>query len=191
VNETHYLSKAKHYWDPTWCANDFFCATADAHQVFYWTFGWLSRLVSLPAMAWIGRGITYLLLAVSWRSLSVRIVSFPLASVLSAGLLVVFSHRLHMAGEWIVGGVEAKGFAYALAFGGLAALVVDRWNLALSLFGAAAGFHVLVGGWSVVAAAVAWLTRSGDRPRIFSLLPGMAIGFCLSLPGLLPAVLLT
>ena len=65
VNETHYLSKAKHYWDPTWCANDFFCATADAHQVFYWTFGWLSRLVSLPAMAWIGRGITYLLLAVS------------------------------------------------------------------------------------------------------------------------------
>ena len=43
VNEPHYLSKARHYWDAGWCANDFFCNSADAHQVFYWTVGWLSR----------------------------------------------------------------------------------------------------------------------------------------------------
>jgi len=191
VNETHYLSKARHYWDPSWCASDFFCTTADAHQVFYWTFGWLSQLMSLPAMAWTGRVITYVLLALGWQSLSRRIVSFPLASVLSAGLLVVFNYRLHMAGEWIVGGVEAKGFAYALVFLGLAALVADRWNAALALFGAASAFHVLVGGWSVVAAGIGWLVLPGNRPRLASLLPGLVIGFCLALPGLIPAVLLT
>ncbi len=52
VNEAHYLSKAKHYWDPAWCRSDFFCGTADAHQFFYWTFGWLTRYLSLPAVAW-------------------------------------------------------------------------------------------------------------------------------------------
>ena len=35
VNEAHYLSKAKHYWNPQWCDQDFFCNSADAHQVFY------------------------------------------------------------------------------------------------------------------------------------------------------------
>src|SRR5437773_1766592 len=59
VNEPHYLSKAKHYWDSSWCANDFFVNTADAHQVFYWTFGWLTRFLSLDAVAWVGRLFTW------------------------------------------------------------------------------------------------------------------------------------
>ena len=67
VNEPHYLGKARHYWDPAWCANDFFCASADAHQVFYWTFGWLTRYFDLPAVAWIGRVLTWGLIAYSDR----------------------------------------------------------------------------------------------------------------------------
>ncbi len=46
ANEPHYLSKARHYWDASWCAGDFFCNSADAHQVFYWTFGWLTQWLS-------------------------------------------------------------------------------------------------------------------------------------------------
>src|SRR5262245_3584727 len=44
VNETGYLAKAAHYWDHNTFANDFFCNTADAHWVYYWTFGWLTKL---------------------------------------------------------------------------------------------------------------------------------------------------
>ena len=38
VGESHYLVKAKHYWDPAWCAGDLFLESRDAHGLFYWTF---------------------------------------------------------------------------------------------------------------------------------------------------------
>ena len=61
-----------------------------------------------------------------------------------------------MAGEWVVGGVEAKPFAYALVFFGLSFILQNRWNRGLLFFGAAGAFHPLVGGWSAVAAGFAW-----------------------------------
>ena len=190
VNEPHYLSKARHYWDPAWCANDFFCGTADAQQVFYWTFGWLSRWMSFPAMAWCGRIVTWGLLAWAWRRLSVALVSGRMYAVLSAALFVAMSDRLHMGGEWVIGGGEAKGFAYVLVLLGLESLVRDRWRGALLLLGAASSFHVIVGGWSVAAALVAWLSRR-DRPAFRQLVPALAGGLFLALPGILPALALT
>jgi uncharacterized protein DUF6798 len=190
VNEPHYLSKARHYWDPSWCANDFLCRTADAHQVFYWTFGWLSRWMSLAAMAWCGRLLTWGLLAWAWRRLSWSLVPAPFYAVLSAALFVTLTDRCGMAGEWVVGGVEAKGFAYVLVLLGLEALVRGRWGTSFLLFGAASSFHVVVGGWSVVAAGVAWLT-SANRPPFGRLILPLAGGLLLALPGLLPALALT
>ena len=35
-----------------------------------------------------------------------------------------------MAGEWVVGGVEAKGFAFALVFFALESGVRERWRTA-------------------------------------------------------------
>ncbi len=190
VNEPHYLSKARHYWDAGWCANDFFCNSADAHQVFYWTVGWLSQWLSLPALAWCGRIATWLFLAWAWRRLSAALVPAAWYAVLSAGLFVAFNDRLHMAGEWVIGGVEAKGFAYALVFFGLEQLLHDRWGRALLLFGAASAMHVIVGGWAVVATMVVWLA-SPDRPPLSRLVLPLAGGLLLALPGLLPALALT
>jgi len=191
VNETHYLAKAKHYWNPTWCEGDFFLDTADAHQVFYWTFGWLTIPLALPAVAWMGRLLAWGLLAWSWRRLSFAVIPRPLVSVLTAAVFVWLIARYHLAGEWVVGGVEAKGFAYALVFLGLEALVRSRWNRAWLLLGGASALHVLVGGWSVLAAVVAWLFAGEARPRFRSMLPGLAGGFLLSLLGLVPALLLS
>jgi hypothetical protein len=190
VNEPHYLAKARHYWDSTWCAEDFFCRSADAHQVFYWTFGWLSQWLPFGPLAWCGRILTWGLLAWTWQRLSWSLVPGKLYSVLSAALLVMLVNRCHMAGEWIVGGVEAKGFAYALVFLGLEALVRGRFGLSLVWFGAASAFHVIVGGWSVICAAVVW-AACPDRPPINRLVVPLAGGLLLALPGLLPALALT
>src|ERR1051325_6734049 len=177
VNETHYLSKARHYWNPDWCARDFFCNTVDAHHVFYWAFGWLSRWLSLPALAWCGRLMCWALLAWSWRRLSVALVPAPLFSVLSAALFVTLNSRCHMAGEWVIGGVEAKVFAYVLVFLGIEALVKNRWGLVWPLLGAATAFHVVVGGWSIVAAALSWLVLGDDKPPLRRMLAPLALGF--------------
>ena len=84
--------------------------------------------------------------------------------VLSAGLFVTLNDRLHMAGEWIIGGVEAKGFAYVLVLLGLESLVRDSLGRATLSFGAASAFHVIVGGWAVIAAAWSgWQVATGRR----------------------------
>src|SRR5689334_23307146 len=137
VGESHYLVKAKHDWQPSWCAGDLFLESRDAHAMFYWTLGWLTRVCSLTATAWIGRVVTWVLLAWSWQRLSWAVVPRPLMSLLSVGLMLAFLKHGDLAGEWIVGGVEAKGFAYVLVFLALEAIVRDRWRVALVLAGAA------------------------------------------------------
>ena len=190
VGESHYLVKAKHYWQPEWCAGDLFLESRDAHAAFYWTFGWVTKFCSLTATAWIGRVITWLLLAWSWRRLSWAVVPQPLVSLLSAGLLLLLLRHFHLAGEWIVGGVEAKGFAYALVFLALESLVTNRWRAAIILAGAAGAFHVLVGGWTVVAIGLAWLFPSPRRPALTKLIPAAVLGFLMALPGLVTALAL-
>ncbi len=191
VNETHYLAKAKHYWNPDWCAHDFFLNSADAHQVFYWTCGWITRCLSLPAAAWLGRIVTWGFLAWAWRRLSVAVVPEFLYSVLSAALLVAGTSRLHMAGEWIIGGFEAKGPAYVFVLLALEAIARNRWRAVWPLLGAASAFHVVIGAWSVVAAAVAWLLAGSQRPPLRTMLAPLGLGLLLSLPGLLPALALS
>ena len=136
VNEPYYLGKAIHYWNRSWGAGDFFLESADTHAIFYFTFGWLSLWLAPAALAWTGRAVTWALLAWSWERLSWAIVPRRWYAVLSAGLFACLMERCHMAGEWVIGGVEAKGFAYVLVFLGLESLVRGRWNRAWIAFGA-------------------------------------------------------
>ncbi len=191
VNEPHYLGKAKHYWNPDFCQGDTFYESADAHHVFYWSFGWLTLLLPLPQVAWAGRLATWALLAFAWRRLSWALLPRPLIAILTAGLFVLLNSRCHMAGEWIVGGAEAKGFAYGLVLLAIESLLRDRWNRSLLLLGAATSLHVLVGGWSAVALGFTWLVMVRRRPTIRSLVPGLIGAVVLTLPGLVPALMLT
>lgn len=184
VNEPYYLGKAIRFWHPEWAKGDFFLDTADTHWVFNVALGWLSLVMGRTAMAWTGRVLAWALLAWAWRRLSLAVLPRPGWAVLSGVLFAAGTDWCHMAGEWVIGGVEAKGFAYVLVLLGLEALVRGRWRAVWVLLGGAAFFHVLVGGWAVVAAAVAWL-RSRGRASVRSMLPGLVPGFVLSLPGLI------
>ncbi len=188
VNEPYYLGKAIHFWNPDWARGDFFLESADTHEVFYFSFGWLSLWLGPAALAWTGRPLIWLLLAWSWQRLSRAVVPRPWYSVLTAALFVCLMERCHMAGEWVLGGVEAKDFAYVFVFLGLEAIVRNRWNRGLLLLGAAAAFHVVVGGWAVVAAGIAWLRLRHNAPRLRSLWLGLLGGLLLALPGLLPSL---
>ncbi len=190
VNEPYYLGKAIHFWNPDWVQGDFFLDSADTHSVFYFTFGWLSLLLPPAVLARTGRLLTWGLLAWAWRRLSTAVVPRPWCSVLSAALMVCLVEHFNMAGEWIVGGVEAKGFSYVLVLLGVEAIVRDRWNRAWLFLGAATAFHVIVGGWSVVAAGIAWLVLGKDRPALRSMAPALFGGLVLALPGLIPSLLL-
>ena len=191
-NESHYLCKAKHYWQTDWCQGGMFLESSDAHLPFYWSVGWLTKWCSLPVVAWIGRVIAWGLLAWAWQRLVRTIVHRPYFSVLAGMLFVELVGQTHFAGEWIVGGVEAKCFAYVFVLLGLEAVSKGKWQRCWPMLGAASAFHPIVGGWSVVASAVVWLTEPLDRrPKWFTHLPSLFLGGLLSLPGLLPALALT
>lgn len=166
VNEAHYLAKARHYWNPQWCAGDSFLESADAHTGFYLAVGWLTKWLSMPAAAWLVRLVTWTLLALGWRRL-VRSLGLGLGWTLftSAAAVVLVKH-LHLAGEWFVGGIEGKSLAYPFVFSGMAAVIEQQWGRFWLRQSLATLFHPVVGGWSLLAGLFAgfWDHRSARFP---------------------------
>ncbi len=192
VNETHYLAKAKQYWQPDWCAGDLFLESGKAHLSFYWTVGVLTNWFELPTVAWIGRVAAWLALAISWQRLNRFVTNLHFRAVLTAMLFVTLIDWTNFAGEWVVGGVEGKCFAYAFVFLGLAELASLRWRRVWPCLGLASAFHVLVGGWATVAAGIVWLWQPrGGRTPLLAMSPALLLGAALALPGVLPALQLT
>jgi len=132
-------------------------------------------------LAWILRILEWFLLAFAWQRLSMAVIPRRGWAILSAMLLIAANERASMAGEWIVGGAEAKAFAYALVFLALWRLARNDWTRVWLLLGCATSMHPLVGGWAFAGAAFAWLT--GPREALRNSTPVM-IGVILALPGL-------
>ena len=188
-NEPYYIGKAINFWNPDWIPNDTFLQSRDSHTVFFAGFGWLAFFFSPAAMAVIGRWTAWFLLAWSWQRLSFALLPIRFASVLTATALAYYVDSFHMAGEWIIGGVEGKSFAFPLVFFGLEAAIRGRWNRAWIFLGAASAFHVLVGGWSVLAVGFVYLLER-NAPQGGAAKRGLFLGGLLALPGLIPALLL-
>ena len=163
VNEPHYVFKALHYWRPDALPGDFFLQSRDAHVGFYALVGWVTLFVSPTAAAWIGRFAAWTALAIGWQRLSRTLAPKPGLALLSATLVVAGHEWCHMAGEWVVGGFEAKPFAYAAALLAVSEFLRSRYLPAGLWLGASITLHVLVGGWTLVALALATLLERSLR----------------------------
>lgn len=190
INEAHYLLKAKNFWQPEFLSRDAFVTSGKAHATFYATFGLLTQVGSLGFAAWAGRWIGWSTIAVGWQRLSWAVLPRKYASLATVLVWLPAIEHGNLAGEWVVGGIEAKVPAYGFVLFGLAALVRDRWRAVWPLLGAASAFHVLVGGWSVLIAGCVFILSPARRSWHRQLLPLLGGGI-LALGGLLPALWLT
>ena len=217
VNEQYYVGKAIHFWNPEWLAADPFLNTPDSHWLFYAAFGTLSFFFSQNALVWAGRVLIWALTACAWVRLSRALIPRRWVAPLTAAAFAFYLESFHMAGEWIFGGVEGKGFAFPFVFWGLACFVEGKYNRAWILYGIGAAFHVLVGGWAVVASLGAWaiaahfdfnatLKNGGEKSAklafagrvkrrlrgfgaaFLKTLPGLLVGGAISLIGVIPAL---
>ena len=203
INEPHYFCKARHYWDPSYCAGDFFLESSNTHLVFYQIAGFLTRFLTLDQTAWAVRIVALALLAFGWTRLISRCVAGRFSSVWTLWVFLACASVGNLSGEWIVGGVEAKVVSYALVLAGVS-FAAERAALRGAVcLGAAVSFHPVVGVWSVAAALFAGAApllsriRAGERPRDrgrsicwrrwILVVAGFSVA---SLPGLIPAVAL-
>jgi hypothetical protein len=154
VNETAYLTKARHYADPAWGNGDFFLETPDAHGVFYLLMGPLSAAVSLEQAAWIGRWLGWLALASGFRWATLPLLAKALPRILAAALFALALRHTTAAGEWVIGGCESKVFAWALVLVAIGEIGRGRFAWAWLSLGAATALHAIVGGWGLVALVV-------------------------------------
>jgi len=194
TNEAHYLARARHSWDPSWAAGDFFLESPEAHGVFYRLLGPLAAALPLEQAAWIGRWLGWGSLAAGFSFLAVPLVPTTGARIVAAALFSLAARHTPAAGEWVIGGCESKVFAWALVLAGIGWFVRGRAPLAWAWLGAATAFHPLVGGWAMVAlvpAAASGSWPQGPRPgRGATLAAGMAVvvGMVLAAVGIVPAL---
>ena len=213
VNEPHYLCKAKHFWDPAWCARDLFLCSADAHWTFYATAGALTGVLSFEQLAWFGRLLVSGGLAFAWIRLAGSVVKHPLSVFVSACFFVALQATGNLSGEWLLGGFESKGLAYVALLLAIAAACRNSYREAGVATGVAICFHPVIGVWgllSLLGAGVAgWCMRTIFAPLCASrdatgkegaeslpptarswraaVVPAVLCLTC-SLPGLIPAV---
>jgi hypothetical protein len=158
VNETAYLTKARHWADPSWCRGDFFLETPDAHGIFYMLMGPLAAALPLEQAAWLGRWLGWLGLALGCRHAVAPLLSGPWPRICAAALFALALRHTTAAGEWVIGGCEAKVFAWALVLVAVGEFTRGRFAWSWLWAGAATALHPIVGGWATVAIVVslAW-----------------------------------
>jgi hypothetical protein len=162
VNETAYLTKARHYADPAWGRGDFFLETPDAHGVFYLLMGPLAATLPLEQAAWIGRWLGWLALACGFRHAVVPLVPGAWSRILAAAIFSLALRHTTGAGEWVIGGCESKVFSWALVLAAIGEIGRGRFAWAWLTLGAATALHPIVGGWGFVALVMTWC---GDLVR--------------------------
>ena len=187
VNEAHYLTKAKHYWDASFAPQDFFLNSVDAHLAFYWSIGWLTKYCSLTVTAWLGRWLSWILLAGGLTSISRSLGHRCGYGIICGAMFFLLQTNCHLAGEWVVGGLEAKGLAFGFCFFALSCAIRKKWKSVWLLLGAAMAYHVLVGGW-ITLLLVLYRTVALIKKRSFDMseLTAGVIGLCIGLIGLVP-----
>lgn len=192
-NEAVYLTKARHHADPPWGAGDFFLETPDAHGVFYVLFGPLAAGMPLERAAWIGRGLGWLAVAIGFRHGVAPLLASPWGRVVAAAAFTALLRYTTMAGEWVIGGCEAKVFAWALVLAAVGETAAGRLAIGWLMAGAATAVHPIVGGWAMVAIAAAWIVagRTAARPRHTVSIATVIGGIALAAIGVVPALALS
>ena len=197
VNEPHYWTKASHFWNPDFGQGDLFLASGNAHWLFYVTLGSLTMILPMTAAVWVGRGVLWLLLAWGWTWMMRGIWSsqgqacrYPWVGTLTAAGWLAGMFWGHLAGEWVLGGAEAKVAAYGFLFAAFGYFFRQRWTVGWLCLGVAGAFHIVVRGWGFISSIVlSYLLADCNRRGMSDWLSKHGKGAMLAMAGLLVGIL--
>jgi hypothetical protein len=162
-NEVDVLPLAKQFADPDWITNDWYLNSETNYRyLFQVIFGWLIVHFGFLLTSIIGRLICYALVAWGIVLLGQKL-GLSLSCLLLATIAITYQGYLQgaIAGEWFVGGLEAKAVAYGLILMAIPLMLGRKYILMTLLLGCATSFHILVGGWAFLT-TLGWFCL---RPR--------------------------
>lgn len=148
-NEAQTIANVYHFAHPGWLQNDWFLSLDTIYRLPFNVFLFpVAKLFSLPLLSIISRAI---LIALMSLALSELLKNFSL-SLVAVALFVIITFRMKgmLAGEDMLWHVEAKILSYISVIFALSSYLQWKYVRMWLFFGAAAAFHPLVGGYSVI-----------------------------------------
>ncbi len=162
-NENHYFQIARQWFDPSFRRPHdaaFDAAGGKLVGLFLFggavdLFGWdvgrlIIGLLSTAAIAW---GFASLTSALAMSALDALVVL----------ILFLASGQTVLGGEWFIGGIETKAFAYGFGLAGLAAMLTGRTLASAVWVVLALYFHFLVGAFWAGSVVIAALVGARNR----------------------------
>jgi len=158
-NERDVLPLAKQFAQPNWVPTDWYLNQPAGYRLLFQAFfGQMVAAWGFLATSIVGRLICYSLFALGLVQLGRRL---GLSLLLLLLALVLFLHsgcdrfvfdrcaseQGAIAGEWLVGALEAKAVSYSLLPLAITFMLAGYYRLTALLVGIMTSFHVLVGGW--------------------------------------------
>lgn len=186
TNEWTYLVLLARQWNPEYLAGDWALSIPDhKHLVFNLVCGWPTLFVSPQVLGWAGRigcwvGIVWFLFRIGDR-LGVRRLGTT-----AAILLWVALRQSLFAGEWVLGGFEAKCVAYVFLFASIDGYLGGRRTWSAIALGLCFSFHPAVGLWSGLALGASLVVMRTPIRRLLWMATFVVLA---ALPGALPLLL--
>ncbi|MEP1094433.1 MAG: DUF6798 domain-containing protein [Cyclobacteriaceae bacterium] len=153
-NEMAYIPHGYWLYSSSWLENDWSLAYSTLHL---YPFGYLSgffvqQFGFIPTI-FVGRIVSYIFFSYSFLKLTKAFeLDFSFTVACLTVFLLYFSEGMY-AGEWIVGGLETKVFAYSLVLLSIAAILRDTVGSSFLYAGVALSLHPLVGGYHILCLA--------------------------------------
>ncbi len=166
-NEVGKLMLAKQFIFPDWLPNDWYLSQPQKYQaLFQLCFGHSIAQFGFLATSIGGRLIYYSLIA-SGLVLIARKIKLQLFGLFIATTLFLYSHQgVAIAGEWMVGSLETKGFAYGLVLIAIWLAMKKRYIWMIASLGVATSLHILVGGYATLT-FLPWLCWITYKKQLF------------------------
>jgi len=149
--EEQYLAMAKQFMYPSWIPNSFTLTEfAGTRIVFQFFVGLALKWADFEVVAFFARLINYALISIPLAMLYKRL-RFGYVLVFISFQLFVMSDQSLLGLEWMFNTFEPKTVAYIFLFYALNKVLDKQYSQAAIFLALSTHFHILVGGWFLVA----------------------------------------
>jgi len=152
-NEMDVIPYGRALYNSNWLSNDWYLNLKIPYRfLFSYPVGYFSDIFGFLKTIYIGRLFSYLFFAISINKLINTIRSSQIFIYYLLALITFFSFFGHGsgAGEWMIGGLDTKVFAYGFVILSISYFIESEIKKWLIFSGLAISFHLLIGFYSLL-----------------------------------------